>query len=77
MSADRSRAQRRRDTKHRCTHDRLDHRPAPRRRPQRRPDRLRGHPADLLAARSTLTGQHLTAYVLEDPDGNTLAFFAK
>jgi excinuclease UvrABC ATPase subunit len=41
---------------------RLDHRPRPRRRPRRRPDRVRGH-ADLVAARSTLTGEHLAAYV--------------
>ena len=42
---------------------RLDHRPRPRRRPRRRPDRLEGTPAGLVAARSTLTGEHLAAYV--------------
>ena len=42
---------------------RLDHRPRPRRRPRRRPDRLRGHTRRLVAARSTLTGEHLAAYV--------------
>ncbi|HEX8673132.1 MAG TPA: hypothetical protein VF710_14655 [Longimicrobium sp.] len=34
-----------------------------RRRPRRRPHRLRRHPAELVAARSTLTGEHLAAYV--------------
>ena len=39
----------------------LDRRPRPRCRRRRRPDRFEGTPADLIAARSTLTGQHLAA----------------
>jgi excinuclease UvrABC ATPase subunit len=35
----------------------------PRRRPRRRPHRLRGHARRLVKARSTLTGEHLAAYV--------------
>ena len=35
---------------------------------ERRPDPLRGTPADLVAGRSTLTGEHLAAYVGADED---------
>ena len=41
----------------------LDHRPRPRRRPRRRPMVFEGTPSELVAARSTLTGEHLAAYV--------------
>ena len=43
---------------------RLDHRPRPGRRPRRRPGRLRGHARPTSSpTRSTLTGEHLAAYV--------------
>ncbi|MDQ1012986.1 ABC-type sugar transport system ATPase subunit [Streptomyces sp. V4I23] len=41
----------------------------PGRGPRRRADRLRGTSADLVAARSTLTGEHLADYVGEEPPG--------
>jgi hypothetical protein len=42
---------------------RLDHRPRAGRGPRRRADRFEGTTADLVAARSTLTGEHLAAFV--------------